>query len=277
MLITPSQSAHWYICTKSGAFRPCHEVPRKDGSGMRATTLADARKMGLLYSVTKVCDVVRKPALETWKLEMGILAALTLPRRDGEAMDEFAYRVVEDMDQQSEKAKSFGSLLHKQVELDLVGKLHFPDWTCEKHLGLVRDWLKEHCEQVHASEIIVGDPALGVAGKLDLDCTLKQYGRCIVDFKTQRVKDGKPAFYDEWPLQLACYRHARQRELFNAPNIIPMRIVSVVINSDPDKPEIYAHWWSDEIDYMALFRGLLDFLKYQTGYDPAQVKSELAK
>lgn len=272
MLITPSQSAHWYACTESGAFRPCHEVPKKDG-GMRATTLADARKLGLLYSVTKVCDVVRKPALENWKLQNALLAALTLPRRDGEAMDEFAYRVVEDMDQQSEKAKSFGSLLHHEIERYLAIPTSFIDWTCEKHLIAVRDWLKEHCEQVHASEIIVGDPALGVAGKLDLDCTLKQYGRCVVDFKTQRVKDGKPEFYDEWPLQIAAYRHGRQRE-FNWFTPTPMRIVSVVINSDPDKPEIYAHWWSDEIDYMALFRGLLDFLKYQTGYDPVKVKVE---
>lgn len=242
---------------------------------MRATTLADARKMGLLYSVTKVCDVVRSPALEIWKLQNALLAALTLPRLEGEEMDAFAHRVVEDMNEQSRKAKGFGSLLHLGIERYLAaGSL--VDWTCREHLHLVRDWLKEHCEQVHASEIIVGDPALGVAGKLDLDCTLKQYGRCIVDFKTQRVKDGKPVFYDEWPLQLAAYRHGRQREfdLFRF-TPTPMRIVSVVINSDPDKPEIYAHWWSDEIDYMALFRGLLDFLKYQTGYDPAQVKAQI--
>jgi len=279
MLITPSQSAHWYLCTESGAFRPCHEVPRKDGSGMRATTLADARKLGLLYSVTKVCDVVRRPALESWRIEQGILAALTLPRRDGETDDQFAHRVLADADQQSKTARDFGSLLHKQIELDLAGPLAKPDWTCEKHLNAVRVWLGQNVDEVHASEIIVGDPALGIAGKMDLDCTLATFGRAVIDFKCRRFKKGMPPLYaDSDPLQLAAYRQCRQRELNTVLfELRPMALFSVIIDSDPEaeKPKVTSHWWSDEIDYMALFRGLLDFLKYQTGYDPAQVKAEV--
>jgi len=279
MLITPSQSAHWYQCTESGAFRTCHEVPRKGGSGMRATTLADARKLGLLYSVTKVCDVVRKAALESWRIEQGILAALTLPRRDGETDDQFAHRVLADADQQSKTARDFGSLLHKQIELDLAGQLAKPDWTCEKHLNAVRVWLGQNVDEVHASEIIVGDPALGVAGKMDLDCTLATFGRAVIDFKCRRFKKGVPPLYaDSDPLQLAAYRYCREWELLCNNKLIEgrMKLVSVIIDSDPeaDKPKIASHWWSDEIDYMALFRGLLDFLKYQTGYDPTQVRAQ---
>jgi len=37
-----------------------------------------------------VLGVIAKPALDAWKQEQAILAALTLPRNEGEPLDEFA-------------------------------------------------------------------------------------------------------------------------------------------------------------------------------------------
>lgn len=276
-LVTPQRNAHWYRWKRNakaimegdpeslaslGYFEPCHTLPKKDGSGMKNVTLREARELGLLWSVTRVCNTVAKPGLEAWKQEQAIMAALTLPRLPDEPLDAFARRVIADMDAQSDKAREFGSLLHRQIEQDLRGELDVPDWTCENHLAAVHAWLKDWCLDFHATEIIVGDPALGVAGKLDLDCTLKDFGRSIIDFKTQKVRNNKPNFYLEWGLQLAAYRHCIQLE-----DGISRRIVSVIIDTG-DEPRIFAHWWPDDIDYLGLFKGLLEYLCIQEGYDP---------
>ena len=66
-----------------------HTVPSAKGEA-RATTLRDARKLGLLPSVTNVLGVINKPELVEWKMTQAVLAALTLPRRDGGGEDGFA-------------------------------------------------------------------------------------------------------------------------------------------------------------------------------------------
>lgn len=63
-------SEHWY--TREGS--PCYEQVTQKG-GLRATDLRDARKQGLVPSVTTVLGVVAKPQLEVWKVNQGIMAA----------------------------------------------------------------------------------------------------------------------------------------------------------------------------------------------------------
>src|SRR6476469_5111583 len=102
-LIDRQPASHWYL--RDG--QPFHEIAKKDGSGKRAATLADARKVGALPSVTNVLGVLAKPGLDAWKIEQGIVAALTLPRGNDEPLDAFARRVVVDMGEQVEKAADF--------------------------------------------------------------------------------------------------------------------------------------------------------------------------
>ena len=81
MLIKDSQSesGHWY--DKNG--NPAYEIIGANGK-QRNTTLRDAKKLGLLPSVTTVIGAVAKPGLNRWLQEQAILAALTLPRLEGE-------------------------------------------------------------------------------------------------------------------------------------------------------------------------------------------------
>jgi len=53
-----SKSMHWYDRDGKAVF----EVPKAKGDGMRATTIADARKLNLYPSVTTVLSVIAKPA-----------------------------------------------------------------------------------------------------------------------------------------------------------------------------------------------------------------------
>src|SRR5947207_10499861 len=118
ILITRRNPSYWYF--RDG--RPYHEVEKKDGSGLRPATLADARKVLALPSVTNVLGVLAKPGLDAWKIEQGIMAALTLPRNANEPLDAFAHRVVSDMTVQVEKATDFGSAIHEACEVYALNK-----------------------------------------------------------------------------------------------------------------------------------------------------------
>ena len=83
------ESGHWYDMDGN----PAYTTKAKDGTA-RPTTLRDARKLLLLPSVTMICNVAAKPALEVWKQRQIVLAALTLPAMDGETLDERAVRIV---------------------------------------------------------------------------------------------------------------------------------------------------------------------------------------
>ena len=73
------ESTHWY--TRAG--NPMYTIIGKNGKE-RNTTLRDARTLDLVPSVTTILGVAAKPGLEKWKQEQVLLAALTLPRQDGE-------------------------------------------------------------------------------------------------------------------------------------------------------------------------------------------------
>ncbi|NDG03303.1 MAG: hypothetical protein EB119_08965, partial [Synechococcaceae bacterium WBB_34_004] len=90
-LVKTDDSGHWY--TENG--ESAHVVIGKNGNE-RNTTVADARKMGLLPSVTSVLGIMDKPQLTAWKIEQAIMSSLTLPKEDGETLEEYAKRVVKD-------------------------------------------------------------------------------------------------------------------------------------------------------------------------------------
>lgn len=72
-----AESTHWY--DQNG--EPRYTVPYADPKkGFRNTTLRDAKKMGLVPSVTTILGVANKPALNRWKENQILLAAMTLHR-----------------------------------------------------------------------------------------------------------------------------------------------------------------------------------------------------
>lgn len=258
-LIAP-RASHWYEYTADGIIKPAYEMPNKSQPGqMRKTTLADARKLSLWTSVTNVLSIINKPALNDWRVTQGILAALTLPRNDGEPLDEFASRVATDMDKESEKARDFGTKIHDAIDRRLL-TLKIPDDedpAVTPYLDSSWKWLLDNIKDVKRTEYYDGFD--GVAGRIDMECVLKDDTRAILDWKTQRVRK-TPAFYKEWGYQLGAYgRFAKQ-----AIGIWP-RLFSIVINSvepsqcgvlewtNPDKQwQMFLHakeLWQHDKDY----------------------------
>jgi hypothetical protein len=271
MLIVPRESAsHWYFPDGT----PLHEVPRADGKGSRPTSLRDARKLGLFPSVTNVLSILAKPGLDAWKQEQAILAALTLPRTEGETLDDFAKRVLVDMTSEVGRAADLGSAVHAAIEGYAQGRWLPEDKGVARLFEPARQWFDKEVTQVHSVEIATAHLEWGYAGRVDLVATLRSTGRpTVIDFKTQKTrrdKDGsfKPIIHDTWPLQLEAYRMAlasRDKGLADA------AIASVVIGSTDPVPVVVKVW--DDADKDGYFRAFLaarDLWVWQKNYCPVK-------
>lgn len=256
MILQRKSNAHWY--TVAGVAQ--HTVIGANGEE-RSTTLRDARKMNLLPSVTSILNVISKPGLEFWKQEQAILAALTLPRLDGEDTDKFAARVVEDMEAQVEKAASFGTLIHAGIE-DINSRGSAASFPPE-----IERWMDSYAAWRNASlirylgseEVAVGD---GYAGRYDLLAEHAEHGVCLIDFKTQNMKGGKPNFYDAWCSQLAAYRKALGRTC---------HCLSVVLDSNQPSAPVEKLWTDQELaDGLEIFNCSKTIWFLQRGYAPSQ-------
>lgn len=249
-----AESSHWY--TRDGL--PAYQQRTANG-GLRATDIRDARKLGLVPSVTTVLSVLSKPALETWKVKQGILAALTLPRSAGESDDMYLARVLADSGQQARDAAEEGTRIHDAIEASFkglpippgyeahvegaraeIGKL-FPgvnDWIAEKSFGHV----------------------FGYGGKVDLHSPSTGH---VVDYKGKDgdFTDGKRLAYDQH-YQLAAY----QRGLILPPNVCANIFVS---RTHPGK--VASHLWpvADVQHGWQVFEAALRVWKLLKKFDPS--------
>ena len=116
-VFTVRERGHWYDKQGNGV----HTVPNKSKPGAsRNTTVTDARKMGLFPSATNILSVMEKPQLVAYKVNQAILSALTLPRMEGETLDDFAIRVADDSEQHAASAAALGTLCHSKMEAALL-------------------------------------------------------------------------------------------------------------------------------------------------------------
>jgi hypothetical protein len=268
MQLIKEKFGHWYA-VEGGKCVPKHEWPKKDKSGMKRTTLREAKEFHLFPSVTNVIDgVIAKPELTRWLISQGIMAALTLPRKDGEPEDQFAMRVAEDMDAYSAEARDFGTECHDHIDHYIThGEILMND--AEPFTKGARQWIMDNVVRIHGTELTVFHPELCIAGRLDLDCELRKEGRAIVDFKSQRVRNGKPVFYDEFPVQLSAYAECIRQGLRKDGvflGVMPT-LVSIIIGSEEPGPA-YVKVYEDGEYYLRLFKHAMDWWCYKKGYNP---------
>ena len=269
ILVERDSASHWYFPDGT----PIHEVERADGKGTRPTNLRDARKLGLYPSVTNVLAVLAKPGLDAWKQEQAILAALTLPRRREESLDDFARRVVTDMTRQVRDAADLGSAIHAAIENYAQSGALPENPDVLRLFEPAREWFDAEVETVHAVEAAVSHPEWGYAGRVDLVATLRSTSRpVVIDFKTQKTRTGKdgafrPAYYETWPLQLEAYRQAL---VARSPEFAEAETASVVIGSTEPVPVSVKVW--DPLEAPARFRAFLAACQlwvWTKGYCPA--------
>jgi hypothetical protein len=194
-----SGSQHWY--TKDGT--PAYTTIGKTGE--RATTLRDARKLGLLPSVTTINGMLSKTGLDTWKQQQVLLAALTLPRQPDEPEADWLARVMQDSKATGREAAERGTAIHAVIEA-YFDQVYMPEKP--PYLDAVSKALQDAFgNQLWLPEKSFGHP-LGFGGKCDLMAkpVNGEGGGFIVDFKTKDANLDKVDVYFEHEMQLAAYR-----------------------------------------------------------------------
>ncbi len=186
-----SESGHWYSQDGSPAYR----VIGKNGVE-RNTRLTDARERGLVPSVTTISGLLAKPGLSNWLQQQVLLAALTLPRAEGESEENWLQRVMSDAKSTGREAADRGTRLHGVLESFYEGKLiEFPNFVyrvnsaLESHFGPA-NWEAERSFSWG-----------GYGGKVDLIAE-----NIVVDFKSKEGDLSKIIPYHEQIMQLAAYR-----------------------------------------------------------------------
>ncbi len=190
-----AEACHYY--DQQGA--PVYEVPRAKGDGMRPTTLADARKLNLVPSVTTILACAAKPGLEAWKARQILEAALTLPKLPDETLDDYATRIIEDSKAQGRKAAERGTDLHAAIETFISDKPVSEQWI--PHVVKVKDTLMQYGIDVRQGkpEHSFASP-LGYGGKIDW-----HNDEIVIDFKTKANLSAKQLAWPENCWQLSAY------------------------------------------------------------------------
>jgi hypothetical protein len=185
-----TQAGHWYRPDGS----PAYTIVGANGKE-RNTTLRDAKKLGLLPSVTSILKLAASPGLERWKIANAIKSALSLTRQEGESEESFLWRIVQDSEEIARKAREKGTEIHGAIErLDRSGPYVA---HVDAAMSAVTDWagmMDWDSERSFASP-------LGYGGKLDLSAP-----GFVIDFKTT---DKPLSSLQTWPdhrRQLAAYR-----------------------------------------------------------------------
>ena len=240
-----TQAGHWY--QKDGT--PAYTIIGKNGKE-RNVTLRDARKLGLLPSVTTIIGCASSPSLTNWKIDQAILSALTLGRLEEETEKEYVDRIKADAQEQAKKAAERGTQIHAWVQegfegkpVALAGTKYF---TRAYHEVLeqtkVNDWI---CEKPFATE--------KYGGKCDLHN--EQY---LLDIKTTDKPVADLKLWESHFMQLAAYRNGLKL-------IIPCGILW--INSVTAESRLV---WAeeDELDKgWKMFNALLDYWYAKTGLE----------
>lgn len=236
------ETCHWYTVLGE----PMWEVPYADRArGMRAPTLADARKLDLLPSVTTIIRGGRPQpyGVQSWLMDLFGQHLLTTPRWEEETDEAFLTRVAEEYEAARSAAPDLGTEVHGLIAQWLRGgaTIEVGEDAPEGHRVALQavQWIQHNITEVHAVEVPLARPDVGYAGTADALVTLASGAVVLIDWKTQYIKGTNPKAYDEWVIQLAACD-----QLVAATDLpAPEGWANVVIPTDPEHGEaLYVPW-----------------------------------
>lgn len=187
-------SGHYYRLDGT----PFYTIVGKNGKE-RPTTLRDARKLGLVPSVTGIIRLLSAPGLEQWKANELLMAALTAPPCVGPESAWIA-EIKKTAGERAAQAAELGTKIHAGVER-AIRDCYYEDSTVEYVVPAIKAIEDAFGRREWFVERSFATP-LGYGGKLDLHCD-----DLILDIKSKDFEPGhKELHYDEHCMQLAAYR-----------------------------------------------------------------------
>lgn len=251
--------------------RSCHEMPtvsKGAKSPTRPTTIADAKRLGLLPSVSTITKVLHAPGLETYKMKEVAKACFLNPPHPGEEMDPYVKAMVEKSSEDAAGAADVGTIVHDALECSFTGeqrkaesvKIGHMEYHIDTFVHPALELIKQHGWEIVASEKTLVNLAEGYAGTTDLIIKTREGEIGIADFKTKRTKVGKAVEPSEThPCQIAAYSMAHWSALGFGANIY-------ISTTEPGRVEIvpYSHQelyaaWQAFLDMNSLYRWLNNY------------------
>lgn len=211
---TAAESGHWYTREPDGSAMQVVDLIGKNGK-RRKPTLRDARTHGFVPGCTTLLRAAGVPEqLVRWRIQQAVLAALTLPRDEGESEESWLQRLELDMTATARSAAETGSDIHRSLEFyfaNLRPGARFSDVDSnqvpDEHVGkCVAAWQALHDagfgEESWAAERAVIHP-LGFGTRSDLHSPT-----VCLDWKTKDGETMPTRLYDDHAMQLAATRAA---------------------------------------------------------------------
>lgn len=207
--------SHWY--TKNG--QAMHRVPGKTVAE-RDTTIADARIMGLLPSVSGITKMWANPGLDRWKQDITIESALKFAIQSayGE-MDED--KLYSEIRAESNKVAGAAADLGVKIHAAIESALRFEKWEnqsveladgklveLKELVGPALDKLEELGIKIVETEKVVTSLSHGYAGQMDVSYVDGDVAG-VLDFKSTKTKPTKKIDVRQGQsMQIAAYHHA---------------------------------------------------------------------
>jgi hypothetical protein len=218
--------SHWYKYNEDGTIESRYD-----------SDLREARKEKLFISITTVEKEVRRNwSIEDYIQKQTIKACQEYPKFYNEDEADYVKRIKMHSLKHSNRAADIGNEIHKVCE-------DYPQMPLNQdyypYYDMFARWHDRNITRTDHREIMLADPKIGVAGRIDFIGEHKEHGPVILDWKTQDIKK-KASFYSSWPRQLAAGRH-----FYWLKTGIMLNCASVVIDSkEPSEPVIKV--WSEE-------------------------------
>ena len=212
-----NENGHWY--TLDGQSAHTQVTKTKGAKPTRPTTIADAKRLGLLPSVSAYTRMLAAPYLERYKMLEVAKACFYCPPAGGESYDEYSRHILEKSGKDGAGAAEVGTQVHAALDLfftDREAYNAFPNIHCQDGNVVPADAfvlpavakLKSMELFVNKTESIIVNAAYGYAGTTDM--IFSKGEKCgILDFKTKRTKQDEPVISgDTHAMQIAAYHAA---------------------------------------------------------------------
>lgn len=245
---------------------PRYTVKAKASGLDRQTTIADARKLNLVPSVTTITSVLSKDGLELWKryqLMECVCQNLDEMNRSfkGGGVAEFRAKVWADYKKNTEVYNKRGSEIHKKLE-EYYKQLY--QFECpDEDKAIYQNTINVVCgidvhDKVNYTSEYNFASNKGYGGQIDL--VIRGNTTSIVDFKTKNNDNpGTKDLYIEYLMQIAAYRNAvnKNADCYNL--LISVTNPGVVYLHKYTEEELEKGW--------KMFQLLLDYWKLTNSYD----------
>lgn len=264
------ESGHFY--TRDG--KACHTQPTKSKDAKnptRPTTITDAKRLGLLPSVSGITKMLAAPGLEVYKMKEVARQCFLSPAHPGEDESGYIQAMLEKGKEDGANAADVGTLIHDALEAHFTGgkrqaetvKIGHMDYHIDTFIHPAVKLIEKKGYVIEASEKVLVNNKEGYAGTTDLIVRYNDF-RGILDFKSKRTKPGKPAFPSETHCaQIAAYSMAHWGVLEYGANLY-------ISTTEPGRVEL-VEWSPQQLatDWKA-FLAMRDLWSWANGYDPRQ-------